>query len=96
LNQHESLSALQVVSLAEGFNKTAAPQRAKILRVVPGSPNRSEIPVDLRALMQNKTQDFQLQPEDILFVPSSRAKSAGYDALTALTAATGALIYTAR
>jgi polysaccharide export outer membrane protein len=96
LNQHESLSALQVVSLAEGFDKTAAPQRAKILRVVPGSPNRSEIPVNLKALMQGKTPDFQLQPDDILFVPNSRAKSAGYDALTAVTAATGALIYTAR
>jgi polysaccharide export outer membrane protein len=96
LNQHESLSALQVVSLAEGFDRTAAPQRAKILRVVTGSPNRSEIPVNLKALMQGKTPDFQLQPDDILFVPNSRAKSAGYDALTAVTAATGALIYTAR
>src|ERR1700722_5527404 len=61
LNQHESLSALQVVSLAEGFNKTAAPDHARILRVAPGSPNRLEIAVNLKQLMAGKTPDFQLQ-----------------------------------
>jgi polysaccharide export outer membrane protein len=95
LNQHQSLSALQVVSLAEGFTKTAKPQRAMILRVVKGSPNRQQIPVNLKALVAGKIPDIQLQAEDILFVPNSGAKSAGYSALEALTGATGALIYTA-
>jgi polysaccharide export outer membrane protein len=93
LNQHQSLSALQVVSLAEGFSRTAAPQRAKILRVVKGSPNRVEIAVNLKTLVEGKTPDIQLQPEDILFVPNSNAKSTAYGALGALTSASGALIY---
>lgn len=96
LNQHESLSALQVVSLAEGFTKTAAPQRAMILRIVKGSPNRAQIPVNLKALVAGKIPDIQLQPEDILFVPNSGAKSAGYAALEAMTTAAGAIIYATR
>jgi polysaccharide export outer membrane protein len=94
LNQHQSLSALQVVSLAEGFSRTAAPQRAKILRVVKGSPNRVEITVNLKTLVEGKAPDIQLQPEDILFVPNSNGKSTAFGALSALSSATGALIYT--
>lgn len=77
LDENESLSALQVVSLAEGLQPASASSKAKILRVVPNSPNRAEIPVDLNRLMAGKTQDVQLQPQDILFVPSSNAKKAG-------------------
>jgi polysaccharide export outer membrane protein len=84
LNEHASLSALQVVSLAEGTKKTAALNKAKILRTVPGSPNRTEIPVDLKLLMAGKGPDVQLQPDDILFVPGSGAKSAGYRTLDAI------------
>jgi polysaccharide export outer membrane protein len=94
LNQHESLSAMQVVSLAEGFNKTAAPDRARILRVMPGSPNRLEIAVNLKQLMAGKASDVQLQPQDILFVPNSAGKSAAFRTLDVMTAASGALIYT--
>jgi polysaccharide export outer membrane protein len=93
LNQHESLSALQVVSLAEGFTRTAAPQRAKILRVVPGSPNRAEIDVDLRQLVAGTIPDIQLQPQDILFVPNSNAKSTSFRILDAMAGASGAAIY---
>jgi polysaccharide export outer membrane protein len=96
LNQHESISALQVVSLAEGFSKSAAPQRAKILRVVPGSPNRMEIAVNLKALVQGKIPDIQLKPDDILFVPNSSLKSAGNTAITALTGAAGAIVYASK
>jgi polysaccharide biosynthesis/export protein len=94
LNQHESLSALQVVSLAEGLSKTAAADHARILRVVPGSPNRVEIAVNLKQLMAGKSSDIQLQPQDILFVPNSATKSAAYRTLDVMTAASGAIIFT--
>ena len=95
LNEHESLSALQVLSLAEGLQKTAAANKAKIIRTVDGSPTRTEIPVDLKQLMAGKGADVQLQAGDILFVPNNNVKSAGYRTLDTISGmAGGALIYT--
>jgi polysaccharide export outer membrane protein len=76
LRQRRSLSALQAVAMAEGFDKTAKPQQARILRVVAGAQQRAEIPVDLRKILASKSSDVPLMPNDILFVPSSTAKSA--------------------
>jgi polysaccharide export outer membrane protein len=89
LNEHETLSALQVVSLAEGLQKTAALQRAKILRTVPGSAKRVEIAVNLKDMMAGKGGDVPLQANDILFVPSSSAKAAGYRTIDAIVSAAG-------
>ena len=84
LDENESFSALQVLSLAEGLLSTAAPSRARILRSVPDSPNRAEIPVDLNRLMAGKTTDTQLHAGDILFVPVSTAKKVGYRSIEAI------------
>jgi polysaccharide export outer membrane protein len=89
LNGHESLSALQVVSLSGGAQKTAALNKAKILRAVSGTTTRTEIPVDLKLLMAGKGPDIPLQPEDILFVPNSGAKSTAYRTLDAIVSAAG-------
>ncbi len=75
LGQNESISALQVLALAEGLSATAASDRAKILRVVPGSPTRQEIPINLKKLLAGKADDLPLQHDDILFVPNSTSKS---------------------
>jgi polysaccharide export outer membrane protein len=96
LDENESLSALQAVSLAEGLQSTAASSKARVLRPVPGSPNRDEIPVDLHRLMSGKTSDTQLHAGDILFVPGSGAKKAGIRTLDAIVnAATYASVYAA-
>jgi polysaccharide biosynthesis/export protein len=94
LNEHETLSALQVISLAEGLQRTAASDKARILRITDGSPDRQEIPVNLKTLMGGKGMDVQLRAGDILFVPNSAAKSAKYRTIDAIVnAATGAAIY---
>jgi polysaccharide export outer membrane protein len=94
LNEHESLSALQVVSLAEGITKTAASDKAKILRSVPGNPERVEIAVNLKQLMAGRGSDVKLQPDDILFVPNSGTKSAAFRAIDSIVAvATGVAVY---
>jgi len=95
LGENDSLSALQVVSLAEGLQRTAAADKAKILRVVPGNPTRLEIPVNVKKLMAGKTPDVQLQAEDILFIPSSDAKSVGYRTVDAIVGATSGLVLAA-
>jgi polysaccharide export outer membrane protein len=75
LGENETLSALQVLSLAEGLDKTAAPAKAKIMRALAGTTKRSEVPVDLKKLMAGKGTDLSLKANDILFVPDSAAKS---------------------
>ncbi|HMJ60265.1 MAG TPA: polysaccharide biosynthesis/export family protein [Bryobacteraceae bacterium] len=94
LGQKESMSALQVLSLAEGLNKTAAPDKAKIMRAVAGSPNRTEIAIDIKALMAGKAPDLPLRSDDILFIPNSAARSmAARTAEAAIQVATGVAIY---
>jgi polysaccharide export outer membrane protein len=94
LDENESLSALQVLSLAEGLQRTAASSKARILRNIPGSSNRTEIPVNLNRLMAGKEADLQLNAGDILFVPGSKAKNAGLRTVEAIVnAATYASVY---
>jgi polysaccharide export outer membrane protein len=93
LGEHHTLSALQVLALAEGTDKTAATQDAKIMRVLPDSNDRAEIPVDLRTILSGKTPDVPLTADDILFVPTSKAKAVGYRALEALVQAGTFAVY---
>ena len=94
LGQDETLSTLQVLSLAEGLEKTAAGSKAKVMRTMPGNANRTEIPINLKKLMAGKVPDIQLKSDDILFVPNSTAKSAlvrGTEA--AISVGTGLAVY---
>jgi polysaccharide biosynthesis/export protein len=94
LGESESLTALQVLALAEGLDAKAAANKAKILREVPGNMQRAEIAVDLKQLMAGKGSDAPLRANDILFVPNSAAKiAAARAAEAALTVATGLAIY---
>jgi polysaccharide export outer membrane protein len=93
LGEHRSLSALQILALAEGPEKTAATKNAKIMRALPGSNDRTEIPVDLQTILSGKTPDVPLTADDILFVPVSKAKAAGYRTLEALVEGGTLLLY---
>lgn len=76
LNERETVTLLQVLSMAEGLERTASAKHAKILRPVAGSAIRAEIPVDLSKVMAGQSADIGLRADDILFVPTSAAKSA--------------------
>src|SRR5579859_666334 len=90
LNERESVSVLQALSMAEGLGPTPKAQDSKILRTVPGASERKEIPVDLKKVMTGKAEDQALRPNDILFVPDSTAKKAGIRAIeAAIQTATG-------
>ncbi len=98
LNEREALSVLQLLSLAEGLDRTAAPQKAKILRLVPGADRRAEITVDLMKISSGKATDVPLKPDDILFVPDSTGKKAVFRTVDALVTmgtsiGVGAVIY---
>jgi polysaccharide biosynthesis/export protein len=93
LSSRETLSVLQALSLAEGLATTANGSKARILRG--GSEAaRAELPVNLAKLLSGQAADSPMRPGDILFVPSSKVKSAGAKTLDAIiTAATGVAVY---
>jgi polysaccharide export outer membrane protein len=93
LGVNQSLSVLQILSLAEGLDRVAATSDAKIMRLVAGTSNRTDIPVDLKKILAGKGSDVPLQADDILFVPNSTGKSVGYRTLEALAQTASMAIY---
>jgi polysaccharide biosynthesis/export protein len=93
LSEREQISVLQALSMAEGLDRVAAASNARILRAA-GGVNRTEIPVDVRQILTGKTRDVPMQANDILFIPTSAAKSAGLRGLEAIIQlGTGVAIY---
>jgi len=94
LNERESLSVLQALSLAGGLDRAASPQKSKILRPARSGAGRTEIAVDLRRILSGQHEDVRLQSDDILFVPSSLPKRAAVRALeTAIQTGSGIAIW---
>jgi polysaccharide export outer membrane protein len=84
LNERETMTILQVVSLAGGLDHFANSKNVRILRPKSASGNREEIPVDLKAMLQGKSGDMPLLANDILFVPTSGKKAATVRAIEAM------------
>jgi polysaccharide export outer membrane protein len=94
LNERETMSVLQALSMAEGLGPTPAPQNSKILRTISGSTERKELAVDLKKVMAGKAEDIALRANDILLVPDSSSKKAmGRAVEAAIQAATGIVIW---
>ena len=89
-----TVTVLQAISIAAGMTKIAKSSDAKILRLTPGSSARTEITVNLKFMLAGKVGDVALQPEDILYVPTSLKKDVALKTLDALAGAgTTGLIY---
>lgn len=94
LNERQNITALQALAYAEGLDPTAAPKQAKILRIKPGEAQRAEIAVNLREILDGKSQDVPMQADDILFVPNNSARQVGMAALSTLVqVGTGLIIW---
>ena len=76
LGEKETISALQVLSLAGGVTSDASPQNARILRPISKSPRRAEIPLNLKQSMEGQGRDAYLLPGDVLYVPRSNKRAA--------------------
>ena len=83
LGEHQSISVLQALSLAEGLNNTADTRHARILRLKREADQREELPVDVKDVLNGKKPDVPLQGDDILFIPGSTGKKAALRALEA-------------
>jgi polysaccharide export outer membrane protein len=93
LNDRTSISIIEALARAEGFEPTAQAKDATVIRPVPGS-NRLEIAVNLPDVLRGKARDIMLQPDDILYIPKNYAKGALRQTLNAVVqTATGVIIY---
>jgi polysaccharide export outer membrane protein len=92
-NDRAQLTALKVLSLAGGLNRTAKSDHAVIVRK-DGTGQQHEVEVDLKKVMKFQAEDVQLRPSDILYVPTSVGKSTAIRvAELTLAIGTGVLIY---
>lgn len=74
-NDRSQLSTLKVLALAGGTTPVAKKDHAVIIRK-DSAGKQTEIPVDLGKIVKRETEDVRLMPSDILYVPSSGARSA--------------------
>jgi len=94
LGGQRNVSVLRALSEAGGLGHTAKPQKARIIREVPGQANLAEIPVDIKQIISGKAVDLKLWPNDVLVVPTSTRKIFTNDFLPGtFTAAVAAAIY---
>ena len=84
LGDQKTVTVLQAISIAAGLGKTAKSAEAKILRITPGSTTRTEVTVNLKAMLAGKLSDMAMEPDDILFVPNSLRKEIGLKTLETL------------
>jgi protein involved in polysaccharide export with SLBB domain len=92
-NDRAQLTALKVLSLAGGLNRTAKSDHAVIVRT-DGTGQQREVEVDLKKVMRFQEEDVRLRPSDILYVPNSTGKQAAIRfAELSLAIGTGVLIY---
>ena len=87
------ITVLQAIALAQGTTKNAKLGSARIIRQAPDGQYH-EIPLALGDMLKAKKPDVALQKEDIVFIPTSIAKSVvGTTVQSAVQIAVGAAIY---
>jgi polysaccharide export outer membrane protein len=90
LSEQDSLSVLKALSLAGGVTKLASVKHARILHEQDGQAKEVEgqNQNDVAKILAGQSPDIALHADDILFVPTSKAKAVGYKAAdTAVTMA---------
>jgi polysaccharide export outer membrane protein len=79
-NDRGQMTTLKILSLAGGLSSTAKGDHAVIVRK-DAQGQQHEVAVDLKKVMQRQSEDVQLQPSDILYVPNSASRRAMLRAL---------------
>jgi polysaccharide export outer membrane protein len=74
LGERDSMSVLQVITLAGGLSHDADPSKAEILRPVLDTSRRAEIPIDLTSILATRANDVPLLPNDILYIPRNKSR----------------------
>jgi polysaccharide biosynthesis/export protein len=87
-----NMTVLQAVAMAGGVTMTASMNHSRLIRK--NASGYTEVSVPLKKLLQGGGGDMSLQPEDIVYIPTSSAKSALYRTIPAVVgSASSAAIY---
>jgi polysaccharide biosynthesis/export protein len=90
--ENSKMTVLQALAMAQGANPSASLNKSRIIRET--SAGRQEIPIAIKNILNSKAPDQALQPNDIVFIPSSAAKAATRRSIdAALQTAVGVAIY---
>jgi len=93
-DDHEGMTVLKAIALAENLKSTAVPKKAVIIRRGPQTQGQSqEMPVDLKRILSGRAPDRSLAANDILFVPDSAGKKAAHRAAEAAVTAATLVVY---
>jgi len=96
VGEHDNLTVLKALALAEGLQGTADAAHAKIVHpedAAAASASDGQ-PLNVRKLLAGKTRDMVLRPDDVLFIPSSLPKKFAVRALeAAIQTGTGIAIW---
>lgn len=92
IDNNTPISVMQSLSLAGGWDKTAALSKTKLIRKIPSG--REEMDLDLKHITYGSQADLKVQDGDILYVPSSISKTLTYRGIeAAISITSGVLIY---
>lgn len=73
LQERDSMSVIQALTLAGGLAPDADPKTARILRPIMDTSRRAEIPLNLQRVLQGRDSDPPLLANDVLYVPKAPA-----------------------
>jgi polysaccharide export outer membrane protein len=73
LQERDSMSVIQALTLAGGLTQAADAKTARILRPIMDTSRRAEIPLNLQRVLQGRDSDPPLLPNDVLYVPKASA-----------------------
>ena len=75
LNEQQSISVSQALTLAGGLTKDASRGKIRVLRPILGTTRRAEIDINLNRIYEGKDNDFPLLANDVLYVPRASARA---------------------
>jgi polysaccharide biosynthesis/export protein len=90
----EQVTVLKALALARGLASFAKPDGAVIYRMNPKTGQRESIPVHIKKIQKNKSEDVPMKSNDILYVPDNLSLRVAARAVeAAVSIGTGILVY---
>lgn len=71
----EPITVSRAIAMAGGTRQDTKKDKIRIVRQEPGTQTKKEMLVDLAAIEKRQAEDIQLQPNDIVDVPTSAGRS---------------------
>lgn len=90
IDNNEHISLMEALSLAGGWDQTAALSKARLIRKVP--QGHEQMILDLKHVLRGRQADVSVKNGDILYIPSSLGKTLAYRGMEAVIAAAQSVV----